>query len=176
MHGFPGEDVMLRRIIFVTAAFALSSACAVQAASNAVTPQQASIIEASCTSIMGLRPGEFAYLACRESLSATAAGLMEGQSRLQAYDACRGRGIAPDSAALSTCMLDSEQAAPVQVASTQTSPATVSGALVADSSYYHVTHAAQWRREQYSCAQLGLVPGSAVFTHCVASLDADLQP
>jgi hypothetical protein len=167
---------MLRRIAFTAAALALTSACAVQAAPAAVTPQQASIIEASCTSIMGLRHGEFAYLGCRESLTATAAGLAQGQDRLQAYDACHERGLAAGSAALSTCMLDTEQAAPMQVASTTPTPAAVPPNLAADTSYYSVTHAVQWRREQYACAQLGLVPGSAVFTHCVASLDADVQP
>lgn len=167
---------MLHRIAFATAAFALTSACTVEAAPAAATPQQAAIIEASCTSVMGLKHGEFAYLACRESLGATAAGLAEGQGRLQAYDACSRRGLAPGSAAHATCMLDSENAAPMPVAAVTAAPAPVPAAMVADTSYYNVTHAVQWRREQYACAQLGLVPGSAIFTHCVASLDADIQP
>lgn len=161
---------MLRTIAFAAAAFALASACAVAAPS--VTPQQASVIEASCTGIMGLRPGEFAYTACRDSLGTTAAGLAEGQSRLAAFDACRAQGLAPGSAAHSTCMLNAASAVPMRMASAAATPAS----LMADTSYYNVTHAVQWQREQYACAQLGLVPGSAVFTHCVASLDADVQP
>ena len=167
---------MLRRIIVTAAAFALTSGCAVQAAPVTITPQQASVIEASCTTVMGLRHGEFAYLTCRESLGATAAALAQAQGRFQDYEACGKRGLAPGSAALATCMLDNEQMAPMPIASLTAAPATVPAALVADTSYYTVTHAVQWRREQYACAQLGLVPGAATFTHCVASLDADVQP
>lgn len=169
---------MLRRVAFA-AAMALTSACAVHAAPAPVTAQQAAAIEASCTTIMGFRQGEYGYQACRDSLGATAAGLVEGQARLAAYDVCRGKGFAAGSAALATCMLDNEKAAPMPVSSvTDTSQAVAlpHDDLRVGRSYYNVTHAVQWRREQYSCAQLGLVPGSTAFVHCVASLDADLLP
>ncbi len=165
---------MLQKIALAAAAFALMSACAVAATPAAISSQQASVIEASCTTIMGLQKGEFQYVACRDSLSGTAAGLAQGQARLAAYDACHGKGLASGSAALATCMLDNEQAAPMRIAAAGPM-ALPHGDLKAGSSYFGITHDVQWRREQYSCAQLGLVPGSAAFTHCVVSLDADVQ-
>lgn len=172
---------MLRKIAVLIASFSIMSACAVAAAPANVTPQQAAAIAASCTTIMGLHLGEFAYATCRESLNNSASGLVDGQARLQAYDTCRSRGMPAGTPALSTCMLDSERTLPVQagtVAATSDALALPQDkdALKAGSSYFSVTHEVQWRREQYSCAQLGLLPGSAAFVHCVASLDADLLP
>lgn len=170
---------MLRHLALV---FLLASTCACAAqptATSALAPQQASAIEASCTTIMGLRQGEYAYAMCKESLTATAGAMVEGQARLAAYDSCRSKGMAAGSAALATCMLGKQDDVPAQAINASTPIAVEAlrhnGLSVGDS-YYNVTHAVQWRREQYSCAQLGLVPGSSGFGQCVASLDADLVP
>ena len=167
---------MFRKIaVFVPLVFA--SACAVQPVAENITPQQAAAIEVSCTTILGLEKGEYQYQRCRESLVNTVAALAQGEARLVAYDACRGKGQALGSAALATCMLDSEHAAPVArngAVATLAPIALPRNDLKLEKSYYVVTHDVQWRREQYACAQLGLTPGSASFTHCVASLDADV--
>lgn len=170
---------MLRYLALISL-LASTCACAAQpAAISAVGPQQASVIEGSCTTIMGLRQGEYAYAMCKESLTATAGAMVEGQARVAAYDSCRNRGMTAGSAALATCMLGKQDNASVRAISAST-PISLealrhNGLSVGDS-YYNVTHSVQWRREQYSCAQLGLVPGSSSFGQCVASLDADLVP
>jgi hypothetical protein len=43
-------------------------------------------------------------------------------------------------------------------------------------SFFAAGHAMQWRHEQYACAQIGLTPGTASFTDCVAGLNAALMP
>jgi hypothetical protein len=42
--------------------------------------------------------------------------------------------------------------------------------------YFDVSNSVHWRREQYSCAQLGLTPGTGAFGQCVASLEGALMP
>ncbi len=171
---------MLRYLALISLLTSTCACAADPAPISPLGPQQAAAVEGSCTTIMGLRQGEFAYAMCKESLTATATAMLEGQARLAAYDTCHGRGMPPGSAALATCMLeDKNNSAPAQAIYAST-PITLdalrgNGLSVGDS-YYNVTHAVQWRREQYSCAQLGLVPGSSAFGHCVASLDADLVP
>jgi hypothetical protein len=170
---------VLRKISVFAIVFLVLAACASYPASATVlSPDQTSLVDATCTRIMGLRKGEYYYAMCQESLTRSLAARTEGEARARSYDDCRRQGYAEDSAALSVCVLEKQDAAPARLAS-----ANVSAQLVlphddpdAGESYYNVTPSAHWKREQYSCAQLGFVPGSSVFANCVARLDADLLP
>lgn len=172
---------MYRKVCLFAVALPFVMGCAAFAsAATHVTPQQTSLIEATCAKIMGLRQGEYTYNACRDSLASSVAMRDQGVQTERDREDCRGQGLADGSAALSMCILDKQNTtrANLTVASAQTVAATLSypqNDPDAGKSYYNVTPSSHWRREQYSCAQLGFVPSSPVFTHCVASLDADLQ-
>lgn len=172
---------MYRKISLFAVALPFVMGCAAFAdPAVPATPQQASLIEATCAKIMGLRQGEYTYNACRDSLVTSVALRDQGVQSERYREDCRAQGLAEGSAALSMCILDRQNTAPAHLtmASVQTAAATLSypqNDPDAGKSYYNVTPSAHWRREQYSCAQLGFIPGSPAFTHCVASLDADLQ-
>src|SRR5262249_115647 len=128
--------------------------------------------------VMGLRKGEYYYAMCQESLNRSLAGRDEGQARADSYDRCRRQGYAQGSGALAACVLDNSGHADARMASADP-PQQLSyprDELKSGESYYNVTPAMHWKREQYSCAQLGFVPGSSAFSQCVAHLDADLLP
>jgi hypothetical protein len=152
-------------------------ACAPFAASSApmLTPDQAALVQTTCDRVMGLSRGGVYRDECRESLSESLVRKMEVQSMAGAYADCDRQNLHEGSAAYSTCILDrqgsnSATAMPVSSLSYDTS--------LPDNakSYFDVTNAVHWRREQYSCAQLGLAPGSGAFGQCVASLNAVLMP
>ena len=42
--------------------------------------------------------------------------------------------------------------------------------------YFDVNNTVHWRREQYSCAQIGLTPGTGAFGECMAGLQSALMP
>jgi hypothetical protein len=100
---------------------------------------------------------------------------MENRAMAASYSDCRRQGLSEGSAAFSTCMLDRQSRS--NVADTQ--PVS----LVYDRNdpentkdYFGVRNCVHWRREQYSCAQLGLTPGTGAFEQCVVGLDAVLRP
>lgn len=167
---------MLWRLLAGFALAPILFACAPfeQADIQSMSPQQVSLVEATCTQVMGLRKGEYYYSMCRESLANALAAEKSGQDMIAAYKVCRQRGLKEGSATFSTCMLDSGASAPapqpITIAYTP-SPATRPG-----KSFYSVPPHVQFLREQYSCAQLGLVPGSGPFGECVAGLQGALQP
>lgn len=172
---------MYRKICLFAVALPFVMGCAAFAApAMNITPQQTSLIEASCAKIMGLRQGEYYYDACRDSLASSVAMRDAGMRAERYREDCRGQGLAEGSAALSMCILDKQNAALANLTVASAQPVAVTLSYPqndpdAGKNYYNVTPSAHWRREQYSCAQLGFVPGSPAFTHCVVSLDADLQ-
>jgi hypothetical protein len=172
------EITMLRKL-FVSAALPMLLGCAPlqQAGANDLTPPQSSQIDAVCTAVMGLQPGEKYFADCQDSLMHSATRRNAAETMGAALNACRDKGLPQGSAALSVCMLDQKtNAAPRHIAAQPVSLAAANGALQSSKSYYDVTPAARWQRERYSCAQLGLMPGSGLFGECVASLDGELLP
>jgi len=167
---------MLRNFLVGVALTPILFACAPfkQAEISSIPPQQVALVDATCTQVMGLRKGEYYYLMCRESLSDTLVAQKEGQDMVAAYEECRQRGFKDGSAAFSTCMLDSGATAampqPTTVAYTA-APAAEPG-----KSFYSIPPRVQFLRERYSCAQLGLLPGSGAFGQCVASLVGAMMP
>jgi len=161
---------MFRKILAFAIMTPMLLACApfAQAGIQSISPEQVSLVDTTCMQVMGLRQGEYYFAMCRESLANTLAARKEGRDMAAAYKDCRQRGLTDGTAALSTCMLDSNVTAstskPMTVAYTA-SPAAEPG-----KSFYSVPPRVQFLRERYSCAQLGLLPGSAAFHQCVANL------
>jgi len=172
---------MLHKLVFLALAFPALGACTSAPASAAPpSSEQVSLIDSTCAQVMGLRRGEYYYAECQESLGKSLAGKVESEMTLRSYDDCRKQGLAPDSPALSACVLGRSNASEAQA---RMAAATTSAPLVypADElqsgrSYYNVTPTVQWHREQYSCAQLGFIPGSRAFAQCSADLMASLLP
>jgi hypothetical protein len=112
---------------------------------------------------------------CRESLSQSLARKAEAEGMAGAYGECRQQGLDESSAAFSSCMLD-RQSRPHGLTAQAAKLAYDANAPENAKSYFHVSNTVHWRRERYSCAQLGLTPGTGAFGQCVASLDAALMP
>jgi hypothetical protein len=171
---------MLRNLLACIALAPVLLACAPfgQTDIQSMSPQQASLVDTTCMRVMGLEQGQYQFALCRESLANTLAARKEGQDMAAAYKDCRQQGLADGSAAFSTCMLQSHatasaaQAVPhaVEVAYTGV-PGTEPG-----KSFFSIPPHVQFQRERYACAQLGLLPGSGAFGHCVANLQIAMLP
>jgi hypothetical protein len=168
---------MVRKILTMTLLAPLIIACApfAQAPVPTLAPEQASLVQTTCDRVMGLAHSGIYRDECRESLSQSLARKVEAEGMAGAYHECRQQGLNEGSAAFSSCMLDRHSRSPI--------PTTQAVSLAYDAdapenakSYFHVSNSVHWRREQYSCAQLGLTPGTGAFGQCVASLDAALMP
>jgi hypothetical protein len=168
---------MARRGLIAAILAPLMVACAPFAASSApaLAPEQVSVVQATCDRVMGLAHGGVYRDLCRESLSRSLARKTEGEAMATSYSDCRHQGLSEGSAAFSTCMLDRQ--------SPSHAPAAQAVSLAYDASapenakgYFDVSNTVHWRREQYSCAQLGLTPGTGAFGECVTSLDAAMLP
>ena len=167
---------MLQKILAGATVMPLLLACApfAQAGMQTMSPEQVSLVDTTCTQVMGLKRGEYYFATCRESLAHALAGKVEDRDMAAAYRDCRGQGLVEGSAAFSTCMLQSKAIAPSPRTATiayQGAPDTEPG-----KSYYGVAPHVQFLRARYSCAQLGLVPGSAAFGECVTDLVGALMP
>ena len=168
---------MLRTLLAAAAALPLLMGCTAIAQAedlNIMTPQQLSLIDATCTNVMGLHHRDAYYLACQDSLAHSLARRDAAYRMAASDDACNRQGLKPGSAAQATCMLDSEHgamSAPVPQPVSFSTEATEAG-----KSYYDVTNSVKFQRERYSCAQLGLMPNSGLFGQCVASLEGALLP
>ena len=102
---------MPRKSVLLAFMLPALAACGGMPASAAPpAPGQASLIDATCVQIMGLRRGEYYYAECQESLGKSLAGKIESEMNLRSYDDCRRQGLAPESAAHSACMLNRSNA------------------------------------------------------------------
>lgn len=166
---------MIRTVLAAAAAIPLLMGCALFAHAEdlgRMTPTQMGVINTVCAKVMGLRQGEVYYADCQDSLAHSLARRDAAYGTAAGEESCRGRGLAPGSAALATCMLDAH----ARGAAPTPQPVTfVSDAVEPGKSYYSVTPSVQFQRKRYACAQLGLTPGSGLFGECVASLEGALQ-
>ena len=145
-----------------------------QAGTPPTQPGEQSLVDATCTEVMGLKKGEYDFAQCRESLAHALAARLEGQNMAVAYDECAHQGLTAASPAFATCMLDAKAAAsapPSFRLAYAGEPGTEAG-----KSYYEVSPTVRWNRERYSCAQLGILPGSRLFAQCLTGLDGALMP
>jgi hypothetical protein len=168
---------MVHKILTAALLAPLMVACAPFATSSAstLTPEQSSLVQVTCDRVMGLAHSGVYRDECRDSLSQSLARKMEGEAMAASYSDCRHQGLSEGSAAFSACMLD-RQSQPRASAMQTASLAYDTNAPENTKGYFDVNNTVHWRREQYSCAQLGLTPGTGAFGQCVASLDAALFP
>jgi hypothetical protein len=164
---------MLRTILACAALMPMILACTpfAQADMQSMSPDQASLVDSTCNQIMGLRRGDYYFALCRESLARSFVAKLEGQGMAAAYRDCRQRGLGEGTAALSTCVLMLDP--PARASSAQLPAVADTTALGADTgqSFYHMPPRIRIEHERYSCAQLGLLPGSGAFGDCFASLN-----
>lgn len=128
----------------------------------------------TCDQVMGLKSGGLYRQECMDSLARSLAAEAQGAQIAASYGLCSRQGLPEGTAAFSTCMLDNQERA--GTVSLEPTKLAYGNNSQNSKSYFHVSNGEHWRREQYACAQLGLMPGTAPFGHCVASLDAALSP
>lgn len=172
---------MLRKFIAFAALPAILSCAPFQQASAAgdLTANEASLVDTACTTVMGLKPGEYYFANCQETLTQSLKRKHAAFGFARAADICRDRGLAEGSPALSVCMLDQERAGATQAAGINPQPVSLASSDDArqnGKSFYDVTSSVRWNRERYSCAQLGLTPNTGLFSQCVAGLEGAFLP
>jgi hypothetical protein len=74
------------------------------------------------------------------------------------------------------CRESLSQALAAKSESQPVAAAYASGDTEAGKSFYAVPPSVRWNRERYSCARLGLLPGSTPFGQCVAGLEDAFMP
>jgi hypothetical protein len=149
--------------------FAGAAGCAAAVPSSALSPEQASRVGQICRSTLGVEPGEAHYAGCVESLSASLNDLGRGRALARARGDCIDRGMGPGTPALAECVLRGSGAAVVSARTVRQASETG-----APKSYFYTSPREVYRREQLSCARLGLDPTSRAFGGCVASLRSAL--
>jgi hypothetical protein len=168
---------MRRRRLAAATFIPLVIACAplAQAQEYTASPEQVSLVDQTCTRVLGLERGQTYFAGCQASLSNILAARNEGQAMAAAYTSCSRHGLAEGAAAFSTCVLGTSKpvaATPQSLAIASTGgPETEAG-----KSFYEVAPHVRWNRERYACAQLGLLPGGTLFGQCVAGLEAAFLP
>lgn len=171
---------MIRKLLVAAAVIPLLAACAeFEASAHEVTPQQTAAIEATCTKVMRLHKGQSEFEACVSSLSGSVAYHASADLAANAYRDCAQTGLKRETPDFSRCVLDHEN---IQRDSGQASfgaAARLNAAYVqpADndpSDYFGTSRSTRRRREQYSCAELGLEPSTGPFISCVNNLDMDI--
>ena|SRR5665213_1147526 len=171
---------MTRRLLFIAPFIPLLAACAAfQASAEEVTPQQTAAIQATCTKVMRLHKGQSEFEACVSSLSDSVAYQVRADVATVAYRECAQAGLKRDTTEFSRCVLDHENAQrdagpPPQGAATKLNAAYVTPADTDPRDYFGTSNALRHRREQYSCAQLGLEPDTSAFQSCVANVDMEI--
>jgi hypothetical protein len=150
--------------------------CAAQTAAS-LSPQQSALIRSTCENIM--RVGQtIDFDVCTASLSDSLVTHQKSYAFAQIDRACSDQGLVSGTAAYATCVLDRKRQyanspTPVNVAGPSPAP-TLTYHPSDSEDYYHMTFDTKRRREQDSCAQLGLDPDSGELQQCVAALDASL--
>lgn len=169
----------IRRLLVLLGAGAVTAGIGSYASAEPYNPggldhNQLSEVGDVCQSVLRVRPGEEHYVSCVESLSGAVRNLGQGQSLSRARDMCLQRGLAPDTPELAECTLRTSQA--VGDAGPRYQQRHVWGAEPpgATKSYFSASPQEVYRREQLSCAHLGLDPASGGFNSCVADLQASL--
>jgi hypothetical protein len=167
------ETPMLRPLI-AAAVLPLLMGCASFAHADDLgtrSPQEMSLIDGTCTKVMGLHRGESYFAECQDSLAHSLVRRDNAYAMAAADDACSHQGLKPGSSDFATCMLDRQPA----VAAPALQPvALTSDAVEPGRSYYSVAPSVQFQRKRYACAQLGLTPNGGLFGECVASLQGAL--
>lgn len=132
-------------------------------------PDQLAEVGRICQSVIRVQPGEAHYVGCVESLSDSWRGLEHARTLGEARASCLDRGLKPDTPDLAECELKLARAAPPTIR-----PVSTGGEPVSGKSYFYSSPSDVRRREELSCARLGIEPGSGAFLSCVAGLQSTM--
>jgi hypothetical protein len=131
-----------------------------------------------CQMVIGVRPGEYHFSDCVSSLSDSLESASVARAVAKARNACFAKGLEVGSAALSSCLLQAENAKPAVSADQPGSTSLVLG-LTGDPQTSEPYTAASFdtvlRRERQACALTGFDPVSSGFADCVSNLQSTLQ-
>jgi hypothetical protein len=129
-----------------------------------------------CSSIIRVRPGEEHFGNCVESLSASLSDLNQSRGLERARAECLSKGLVADSPQMSRCIVETQAADPaVQPISDPAGAGPGEAAqLGGQKSYFEVSPAIAYRREQLACASLGIDPAARAFANCVSGLKMSL--
>jgi len=132
---------------------------------------QASQIAQTCRSVVGVGPSDARYYACVGALSGSAKNQARGRALGEARADCENRGYHAG-ADLDVCVVQSagrERTAAPDMAMSR--PMEEPGLA---KSYAYAPQSEVHRREELSCARMGMDPSSGGFAECVAGLDSAL--
>jgi hypothetical protein len=135
---------------------------------------QVANVNTACRSVMGLQPGSANYGGCIDSLMTSARGLDRGEALQSGRAACLSRGLRPGGAGFAVCELQSAHADPVKATDADATVVAAAEEPGGARSYAYTSPENVFRREQLSCARLGLDPADEAFATCVASLQSAL--
>lgn len=111
-------------------------------------------------------------IACAPVAQAQDETVSPGQQSMIDGTCARVMGLKPGETYFALCQANLSQAFP---AGGEARPLAIADAG-SDKSFYEVSPAIRWDREQQACAQIGLRPGSTSFHQCAAALDGAFLP
>jgi len=169
----------LRRAgVAMAGAFALAAfAASAHAAPYPYNPDgldggQTSQIAQTCRSVVGVGPADARYYACVGALSGSAKNLDRGRALREARGDCESRGYRAGSPDLDVCVVQSADRSRVAAPDMAMSRPMEEPGLA--KSYAYAPQSEVHRREELSCARMGMDPSSGGFAECVAGLDSAL--
>ena len=143
--------------------------------------EQTALAHDTCANVMRIGQGVVPFDACVDSLTETLGNRTQSEMLARSSRDCIAAGHGQETEELAICMLDRKAAHTAQWNKTQadTAPERVTVNYMRNRpgqvGYSLSTPQERRRREEYSCARLGMIPGSARFGQCVAELDISLR-
>jgi len=161
---------MLRELLTAVGAIPLVIACApfAQAMPLPLSQEQLVLVSNTCTRLLGLKPGETYFAACRQTLGSTLQTQIQDKALAWAYQTCREQGLAQTSTALSTCVTDRQRSAPETGVEHLRTSSSASPRTLATKSFYEMSPSQRFAGERGACAQVGFEPQSSSFDQCMA--------
>jgi hypothetical protein len=163
---------LLLPVVAFSGSLVLLAAAAAPGFAEDTTQQQAAAVQAACSRVMRLSPGQAEFRGCIEILSDELAGEMRYARAEQADQSCIRDGLKRGTADFGRCVLDAEDGIRAQLPALDA--AAVRPADESPASYYETSFALRHKREQYACAAIALEPSSGPFESCVTDLDSNL--
>jgi hypothetical protein len=162
----------MTKLLLAAAVLPFLAACGATAAEMA--PPQKAALEATCSRVMGLRPGEAEFAGCVDTLSDSLARETSYDRAAAAYRACAQQGVAHGTPDFGRCVLDSEGTATPQDAAQTLNAAEVTAPANFTGGYFSASFPMRYRRAEYACATIGLQPSSGPFESCASDLDSNM--
>lgn len=165
--------MMPRTLLAAAIAVPLAAAWALPVTAAPAAGRSDALVAATCTRIMRIDAGRPEFQGCTESLAGSLAVALHQDRAADAYRDCTERKLARGTPEFSRCVLDRENDG-ARGRGLRLDAAYVRPADSNPEDYYQTGFGLRHRREQYACAQVGLLPGTEAFDVCVNGLDTTL--